>query len=102
MRINSPIRMIILDDYFKGSGTVNYLFFKRQMLSVKEDDVGKKGWQSLSNEKASTCIDADARCYFMNVFLIFRSTANNHFQYGNDNGKQRSGPESIYIKFGAE
>ncbi|WP_313187800.1 hypothetical protein [Sphingobacterium siyangense] len=43
MRINSPIRMIILDDYFKGSGTVNYLFFKRQMLSVKEDDVGRKG-----------------------------------------------------------
>jgi hypothetical protein len=26
MRINSPIRTIILDDYFKGIGTVNKLF----------------------------------------------------------------------------
>lgn len=43
MRINSPIRMIILDDYFKGSGTVNKLFFKRQMLSVRKDDVSKEG-----------------------------------------------------------
>ena len=102
MRINSPIRAIILDDYSKGIGTVNYLFFKRQMLSVREADVSKEGGQSLSNEKASTCIDVDARCYFMNVFLIFRSTANNHFQYGNNNGKQCGSPESIDIKFGAE
>jgi hypothetical protein len=28
----------------------------------------------------------------MNVFLIFRSAANNHFQYGNDNGKQCGSP----------
>lgn len=71
------------------------------MMSVREDAVSKEGGQSLSNEKASTCIDADA-CYFMNVFLIFRSAANNHFQYGNNNGKQRCSPESVDIKFGAE
>jgi len=49
---------------FKGIGTANKLFFKRQMLSVREADVSKEGGQSLSNEKASTCIDADA-CYFI-------------------------------------
>lgn len=68
MRINSPIRAIILDDYSKGIGTVNKLFFKRQMLSVREADVSKEGGQSLSNEKASTCTDADA-CYFIECTL---------------------------------
>jgi hypothetical protein len=29
-------------DYFKGIGTVNNLFFKRQMLSVRKDDVSKE------------------------------------------------------------
>lgn len=43
MRINSPIRAIILDDYSKGIGTANKLFFKRQMLSVREADVSKEG-----------------------------------------------------------
>jgi len=28
---------------FKGIGTVNYLFFKRQMLSVREADFSKEG-----------------------------------------------------------
>ncbi|WP_411972612.1 hypothetical protein ACLCDV_00470 [Sphingobacterium sp. Lzh-3] len=31
------------DDYFKGIGTVNNLFFKRQMMSTGEDDASKEG-----------------------------------------------------------
>lgn len=36
MRINSRIMAIILDGYFKGIGTVNKLFFKRQNVVSKE------------------------------------------------------------------
>ncbi|WON96209.1 hypothetical protein [Sphingobacterium sp. UGAL515B_05] len=43
MRRKSPIRTIILDDYFKGIGTVNNLFFKRQVMSTREDDASKEG-----------------------------------------------------------
>jgi hypothetical protein len=31
------------DDYFKGIGTVNKLFFKRQVMSTREDDASKEG-----------------------------------------------------------